>query len=62
MRGNPQEVLPSLFKEWKITRLTFEEDTEPYAKKRDADAAAVAKQHGVELITRISHTLYDVQK
>jgi len=33
VRGNPVEELPRLFKDWKVTRLTFESDTEPYARK-----------------------------
>jgi cryptochrome len=32
-RGTPLERLPALFKEWGATRLTFESDTEPYARK-----------------------------
>ena len=32
MRGKPAEQFPLLFKKWKVTKLTFETDTEPYAK------------------------------
>ncbi len=30
--GTPEEALPRLWAQWKATRLTFESDTEPYAK------------------------------
>ncbi|KAL3841767.1 hypothetical protein ACJMK2_019869 [Sinanodonta woodiana] len=62
IRGNPNEVLLQLFKEWKVTRLTFEVDTEPYAKQRDIEVEELAKKHNVEVVKCVSHTLYDVQK
>ncbi len=46
LRGNPEEVLPKVWKDWKITRLCFEVDTEEYAKKRDAKIKAAAKAAG----------------
>uniref|UniRef100_A0A3Q4GY91 Cryptochrome circadian regulator 2 n=1 Tax=Neolamprologus brichardi TaxID=32507 RepID=A0A3Q4GY91_NEOBR len=36
VRGQPTDVFPRLFKEWNVTRLTFEYDPEPYGKERDA--------------------------
>lgn len=33
VQGTPEEVLPRLWTEWRATRLTFESDTEPYAKR-----------------------------
>uniref|UniRef100_A0A3Q4H7H2 Cryptochrome circadian regulator 2 n=1 Tax=Neolamprologus brichardi TaxID=32507 RepID=A0A3Q4H7H2_NEOBR len=35
VRGQPTDVFPRLFKEWNVTRLTFEYDPEPYGKERD---------------------------
>ena len=46
LRGNPQEVLPRVCKDWQITRLCFEVDTEDYAKERDAKVTAAAKKAG----------------
>ena len=46
LRGNPQEVLPKVWKDWQITRLCFEVDTEDYAKDRDAKITAAAKAAG----------------
>ncbi|KFZ65689.1 Cryptochrome-1, partial [Antrostomus carolinensis] len=60
--GCPQEVFPRLFHAWRTTRLTFEVDTEPSARRRDAAVAELAAQHGVEVIQEVSHTLYDTQR
>ncbi len=52
LRGAPEDVLPQLFKQWEITRLAYEHDIEPYAKKRDARVAEIAARHGVEVVVR----------
>jgi cryptochrome len=62
--GNPCSGLlnisfPKLFKQWEITHLTFEVDIEPYAKERDAEIKSLAEKLGVEVITCVSHTLYN---
>lgn len=59
LKGRPLDILPSLFKEWDITRLSFEVDCEPCCKTRDAVITGLAKQAGVEVISHVSHTLYD---
>jgi len=35
VRGSPEEQLETLLKKWKAVAVTWEEDTEPYARKRD---------------------------
>ncbi|XP_054622279.1 cryptochrome-1-like isoform X1 [Dunckerocampus dactyliophorus] len=62
IRGQPANVFPRLFKEWKISRLTFEYDSEPFGKERDAAIKKLAMEVGVEVIVKISHTLYDLDK
>ncbi|CAG6021974.1 unnamed protein product [Menidia menidia] len=62
IRGQPANVFPRLFKEWKISRLTFEYDSEPFGKERDAAIKKLATEAGVEVIVKISHTLYDLDK
>ena len=62
VRGKPDKVLPALFKEWGVTKLTFEVDTEPYAKTRDEQVERLAKEAGVEVVKCVSHTLYDTDK
>lgn len=42
--------------------MSFEEDPEPFGKERDAAIRHLAKEAGVEVIVRTSHTLYDLQK
>uniref|UniRef100_A0A8D0CN33 Photolyase/cryptochrome alpha/beta domain-containing protein n=1 Tax=Scleropages formosus TaxID=113540 RepID=A0A8D0CN33_SCLFO len=62
IRGQPANVFPRLFKEWKISRLTFEYDSEPFGKERDAAIKKLATEAGVEVIVKISHTLYDLDR
>ncbi|NXL00343.1 CRY2 protein, partial [Mesembrinibis cayennensis] len=62
VRGCPEEVLPRLFHAWGTTRLTFEVDTEPLARRRDAAVAELAARHSVEVIREVSHTLYDTER
>ena len=59
-RGNPKDVLPQIFKDWNIELISFEEDTEPYAKVRDNFILEHCKRHKIEVITAPSHTLYDM--
>lgn len=37
VRGKPEEVLPGLFHEWKVNKLTFEADSEPRSRERDRE-------------------------
>ncbi|XP_078108181.1 cryptochrome circadian regulator 5 [Sander vitreus] len=62
VRGKPEEVFPKLFDKWKVTKLTYEYDTEPYSLNRDKTVTTLAKEHGVEVIYKISHTLYDIYR
>uniref|UniRef100_A0A3Q2CTR6 Cryptochrome circadian regulator 2 n=1 Tax=Cyprinodon variegatus TaxID=28743 RepID=A0A3Q2CTR6_CYPVA len=62
VRGQPTEVFPRLFKEWNVTRLTFEYDPEPYGKERDAAIIKMAQEFGVEAVVRNSHTLYNLDR
>ncbi|KAL4225263.1 hypothetical protein ACF0H5_015951 [Mactra antiquata] len=62
VKGAPDEVLPKCFKEWNITKLTYEKDTEPYAIERDQIIDKLATDAGVEVVKHVSHTLYDTQR
>lgn len=62
VRGKPEDVFPKLFHKWKVTKLTYEYDTEPYSLSRDNTVTTLAKEHGVEVVYKISHTLYDVDR
>lgn len=52
-------MLVKLFKAWKISHLVFEKDTDAYAKERDDQVMDMAKEAGVEVITKVGRTLYD---
>ncbi|XP_060892363.1 cryptochrome-2-like [Labrus mixtus] len=62
VRGQPTDVFPRLLKEWKVTRLTFEYDPEPYGKERDGAIIKMAQEFGVETLVRNSHTLYNLDR
>ncbi|XP_028328938.1 cryptochrome circadian regulator 5 [Gouania willdenowi] len=62
VRGKPEEVFPELFSKWNITKLTYEYDTEPYGRSCVGKVTTLAQEHGVEVIYKISHTLYDIDR
>ena len=53
------ETIAQACKEWGITRLCWEADTEPYAVKRDREVRAVAESAGIAVESPVGHTLYD---
>lgn len=60
---SPPNGMTLLFlQEWNISRLSYEYDSEPFGKERDAAIRKLANEAGVEVIVRISHTLYDLDK
>ena len=58
VQGPPEEQLAMLLKEWKAVALTWEDDTEPYAREGDTRVRALCKEQGVEVVVRLGHTLY----
>ena len=61
-KGKPDQVLTALFKELDIKTLSFERDTEPYAKARDESVKNLAASLNVKVETFCSHTLFDPDK
>ena len=59
VRGREVEVLPKLFTEWGVSRLSFETDSEPFGAQRDAVVRHLAEEAGVEVVSKTSHTLYE---
>ncbi|KAK5696041.1 hypothetical protein LTR97_008461 [Elasticomyces elasticus] len=56
-------LLPKLFKEWGITHLVFEKDTDSYAKERDGKVMENARECGVEVVVGPqSRTLWDSEE
>lgn len=62
VRGQPADALPKLFREWGTTELTFEEDPEPYGRVRDHNIMSKCREVGITVISRVSHTLYKLDK
>jgi cryptochrome len=52
-------LLPKLWKAWGITHLCYERDTDAYARERDDEVQRMAKEAGVEVVTRSGRTLWD---
>ena len=61
VRGQPADVFPRLFREWQTSLLTFEEDSEPFGRERDAAIRLLAKESGVDVTVCRAHTLYNPQ-
>jgi cryptochrome len=60
VQGTPEEEIPKLLKQWSIDLLTFEEDSEPYAKVRDAKVSEIAVTASVRVSCHASHTLHNM--
>ncbi|XP_042494709.1 (6-4)DNA photolyase isoform X2 [Macadamia integrifolia] len=58
-RGDPIEVLIRLLKEWRIKKLCFEFDTEPYYQSLDNQVKDYASEAGIEVFSPVSHTLFN---
>ncbi|KAM9817445.1 cryptochrome-1 [Neosynchiropus ocellatus] len=62
LRGKPEEVFAKLFTQWKVTKLTYEYDSEPDSLTRDQAVTALAEERGVEVLYKVSHTLFDLDR
>ena len=60
IRGKPIHKFPSLFRDLNIARLSFEADTEPFGVVRDTVISRLAKEAGIKVIMKTSHTLYNL--
>jgi cryptochrome len=59
LREAPQTLLPKLWKEWKISHLVFEKDTDAYGRGRDEEVMKLAREAGVEVLRVSGRTLWD---
>ncbi|XP_043218718.1 cryptochrome-1-like [Amphibalanus amphitrite] len=59
IRGKPTDALQLMRTEYGMTHLSFEQDCEPVWAPRDELVRAWCDEHAVEIIERISHTLWD---
>ena len=60
--GDPKKVISSILKNNDISRLAFNTDYTPFAKKRDKAYLSVANKYNVEVITKQDYTLVDMEK
>lgn len=58
-RGDYKNILRELINAWSITHLSFEQDPEPIWKERDDDVKNLCLEMKVNVIEKISHTLWD---
>nr|AWY11208.1 photoreceptive cryptochrome [Tritonia tetraquetra] len=58
-KGDPEQVFKNIFEEWKVTRLTFEQDPEPIWQDRDNNVKDLCESLNVEWIEKVSHMLWD---
>ncbi|XP_042411116.1 (6-4)DNA photolyase-like isoform X1 [Zingiber officinale] len=61
LRGDsdPASAICRIVKEWKIRKLCFEYDTEPYGQELDRKVKDFASKHGIEVFCPVSHTLFN---
>jgi cryptochrome len=62
IRDSPMAAFKQVFGNWSVTKLTMEEDTEPYAKKLEDSVVALAGKYSIRVVTKVSHTLYSIPK
>ena len=62
VRGNPKSTMEDLIKKWNVKKITFESDTEPYSVSRDGEITELANHLGVQVVSKLSHTLFDPHK
>lgn len=60
IRDSPMAAFKNLFVKWRVTKLTMEADTEPYGKKLEDSVVALAKKCDIQVVTKVSHTLYSI--
>lgn len=57
----PDTFFP-FFQEWGTTNLSFEEDPEPFGRVRDRNIMAICKELSISVVSKVSHTLYELEK
>lgn len=57
--GKPSTVFRKLHEKIRINKICFEKDCEPIYKSRDQDVENTARQLGISIVEKVSHTLYN---
>lgn len=58
-RGDSVEIFRKLWQEIGINKICFEEDCEPIWHERDGRVENLCRELGIEVVKRISHTLWN---
>ena len=62
MYGSARHLYAVIAQKWNITHLSFERDSEPFSRNKDASIVAAVQDLGVEVIQDVAHTLYDIDR
>lgn len=62
VQGYPGQVIPKLLQNLQVNKLTFETESEPFGKQRDAVITHLAESAGVKVVSCTSHSLYDIEQ
>ncbi|XP_078571865.1 cryptochrome-1-like [Branchiostoma floridae x Branchiostoma japonicum] len=62
VRGSAEDFFKEHIRKWKITQITHDVDTEPFYLIRDVAVKKIASDMGVEVVTHVAHTLYDIDR
>jgi cryptochrome len=61
-KGKPDQILPELVKKWNITLVTYECDTGPYSRERDAKVEKKLNEQNCKIVSHYSHTLFPMDQ
>ncbi|OCF41747.1 hypothetical protein I317_04451 [Kwoniella heveanensis CBS 569] len=59
LRGRPELIIRRLVRDWGVTHLAFEKDSNAYSKVRDQKIKALAEELGIQVIDTPGRHLYD---
>jgi len=62
VKGDAVECFTTLFKNWNVKKITWEIDTEPHARTRDAKVRTLARSKNIRVDALNGHTLYDPEE
>eukprot|EP00039_Didymoeca_costata_P010237 m.137309 g.137309 ORF g.137309 m.137309 type:complete len:564 (+) comp14750_c0_seq5:173-1864(+) len=62
LHGKPIEVLQKAVSAWGISHVVWEDDIEPYARKRDAEVTETLTNAGIKCEAPSGHTLYNMKE
>jgi cryptochrome len=58
-RGQPSRIFRMMKEQLGINKICYEQDCEPIWRKRDRDVELMCREHGIEAVEKVSHTLWN---